>query len=140
MTTTEKKLISITLSERAPVKVDPEQWPLVAMADRHDGEVRCQANNEYAIKVREHADGRRIVYGWHRAGDGGQHRGFRDTYGGFIVEPSNAFRENPTGDSPAVTRAPDEAETVRAIRRVSGMIDDDQLGNACIADLPATEL
>lgn len=61
---------TITLSDRAPVKIVDEDWPLIAIAtDRcHDGKVRSQANraSEWSIRVRRHLgrhlDGSTIVY------------------------------------------------------------------------------
>lgn len=66
------------------------------------------------ILVRAHADGRRIVYGCAPS---------EGAAGGFLVaanEPQSA--------------------TVRAIRRVAGIIDDDDVGNATIDDLPGDAL
>lgn len=130
--TTEKKAITITMSETAPVKLDPEQWPVIASASRHDGAVEVQANTEWAIKVREHADGRRLVYGWECAGNGGKPAGYRPSYAGFLLGASNA----PIANREEVT---DEA-TIRAIRRVAGVIGDEQLGAECIGNLPAQEI
>lgn len=124
MTTTEKKKIVVTMSERSPLKLDPELWPLIADVSRHDGQVECQANREWAIKVREHEDGRRVVYGWVRRGNGGMPIDYRGASGGYLVG---------AGDDV-------DSETIRAIRRVAGIIDYDQLGADCIADLPAEEL
>jgi hypothetical protein len=121
MTTT--KTIKITLSERRPVTIALQDWPTIATAEAHDGKVFSQANTEWAIQVVEHADGRRIVYGWRQAGTGGQYAGWRGADGGYIVE--------------AVDGKPDEAETVRAIRRVGGVIGRDDLAAECIGDLPA---
>lgn len=123
MTTTEKKTRKITLSERRPVTIDPNQWTVAAEAEAHDGKVYVQANTEWLIQVLEHADGRRIVYGWEERGGGGQYAGFRPTYGGFIVDAADG--------------KPDEAETVRAIRRVGGVIGRDDLAAECIGELPA---
>jgi hypothetical protein len=125
MTTDEtaKEMLKITMSERRPLTIDPEQWPLVARAAWHDGAVECQANHVRAIRVREHSDGRRIVYGWLRSGPGGVHAGWRGAEGGFLVA--------------LISGVPDEDGTVRAIRRVGGIIDDDALAAKCIADLPA---
>lgn len=128
MTTTEKKTIRIPMSEQRPVTIDPELWPVIAEATDHDGQVKCQANNEWLLKVRKHADGRRIVYGFHDAGDGGQHIGFRATRGGFLIDPRNK-NEREIDD-----------ETIRAIRRVAGLIDRADLGEDCIQDMPAAEL
>lgn len=124
MTTT--KNIKITLSDRRPVSIDPEKWPIAASVSDHDGQVKCQANTIWYIKVRENEDGRRVVYGAKDAGDGGQHMGFRGTYGGFLIDKLESGQN--------------EEETIRAIRRVAGMIERDDLGAECIGDLPATEL
>jgi hypothetical protein len=118
MTTTNEKL-TITMSERRPISIVKADWPLVARADRHDGAVECQANHAWSIRVREHADGRRIVYGYLRAGNGGVPIGWRGAAGGFLIA------------------AGDDDETVRAIRRVGGIVDDAALADTCIADLPA---
>jgi hypothetical protein len=120
--TTEKK-IRITMSERRPLSIDPDLWPTVAEADWHNGTVACQANTVRCIRVRQHADGRRIVYGFQDAGPGGQHIGTRNPAGGFLL---------PDGSS--------DDETIRAIRRVGGILDDAELAEECIADLPAESI
>lgn len=121
-TTTEKKMITITMSETAPVKLDPAAWPIIASAETHDGQVECQANTLLAVKVREHEDGRRVVYGWRKRGNGGQHAGYREAYAGYLLASSGDDRE---------------AQTIRAIRRVAGVIGDEALAAECIGDLPA---
>jgi len=122
-TTTTTKKIKISMSERRPVEIVAEEWPVIAKAVDHDGKVECQANNVWAIKVREHKDGRRLVYGWHEAGGGGQYAEFRPTYGGFLLDSSQG-----------------EEETVRSIRRVAGMIKREDMGSQCVAALPAEEI
>jgi len=112
--------ITISMSETSPVRIDPAAWPIVAEADRHDGQVRCQATNEWWLAVREHADGRRIVYGCHVAGDGGQYAGFRPRHAGWLLDAG--------------------ADVARAIRRVAGVIGDEQLAAECIAALPAQDI
>lgn len=121
MTTTDK--ILITMSERRPLSVVREEWPIIARADWHDGKVESQANTIRKIRVRQHADGRRIVYGLQEAGEGGQYAGTRNPEGGFLIGIGE-----------------DEDETVRAIRRVAGIIGDDDLGSECIASLPPEEV
>jgi hypothetical protein len=130
--------LKITLSEQRPIKISKSDWPLIARADRHNGRVECQANHEWTIRVREHADGRRIVYGWIIAGNGGVHAGWRETRAGFVVEPTGQLRD--PGNGGALVRTPDDDETIRAIRRVAGAIGDDDMGSECIADLPAIEI
>src|SRR5216684_1858168 len=59
----EKKTLTITLTGRAPVTVDKAEWPIIASSKRHDGQVEVQANRTWRLAVRQHADGRAIVYG-----------------------------------------------------------------------------
>lgn len=120
MTDQAKQTITITMSERRPLRIDPEVWPVIAQAKWHDGPYDFQASTVRLITVREHSDGRRIVYGLQQAGGGGQYVGTRNPEGGFLVSLSDQR----------------EDETVRAIRRVAGIVGDDGLGDACIADLP----
>lgn len=135
------KTIKITLSERRPVTIAPEEWPVIAEATHHDGAVRSQANTEWAIKVREHRDGRRIVYGYVQAGGGGKPAGWRETRAGYIVDAiSRDSMRQPDAGGALVSTYPDDAETIRAIRRVAGVIDRDDLGAECIGELPAETL
>lgn len=141
---TETKTLTITMSERRPLKIDPELWPVIADAKRHDNAIKSQANNVWTIRVREHADGRRLVYGSHEAGQGGQYAGFRERHAGYLVDVDTVVEGH---GSPADMRrayaardAKRDDETIRAIRRVGGVIDDDQLAAECIADLPAEEV
>lgn len=124
----EKKTRIITLTDARPVKIVEADWPVVAVAKTFgDGHIEVQANWTKAIRVREHSDGRRIVYGTHDRGPGGMHMGFRGAAGGSIVPP--------------IGGKPDDEATIRAIRSVADeVIDDVQLGDECIADLPAEEI
>jgi hypothetical protein len=123
MITTEKKTVTITMSDSAPLRIVNEDWPRIADASGHDGQVQSQANHEWYIRVREHQDGRRIVYGSYDSGNGGVHIGFRPRKAGYLV-PAGA----------------DGQDTIRAIRRVAGVIDMPELADECIADLPAQDL
>lgn len=138
--TTEKKTIKITMSERSPVSIDPEEWPVIASADRHDGQVQVQANTEWAIKVREHTDGRRLVYGWCERGNGGKPAGWRPSYAGWLIAARDGEMMRERDDGLMTARHPDEEQTIRAIRRVAGVIGDEQLGAECIGDLPAQSI
>lgn len=57
---------TITLTDRPPVTIAEDNWPLIAVAKdyEHDGQVECQANRKSSwwIGVRKHDDGRAIVY------------------------------------------------------------------------------
>jgi hypothetical protein len=125
-TTNEVKTLKITMSERRPVSINPEEWPVIAEAEWYNGQHRSQANTIRLIKVRQHADGRRLVYGLQKEGNGGQHVGTRNPEAGFLID--------------AVEREPQKDATIRAIRRVGGIIEDDALAAECIADLPAESI
>jgi hypothetical protein len=114
--------IKITMSERRPLSIDPKLWPVIAQADWHNGQHDFQANTIRRIKVRQHADGRRIVYGI-QAGIGRQPIGTRNPEAGFLL-----------------AAGADEDETIRALRRVGGVIGDGALAEQCIGDLPAEEI
>lgn len=114
--TTEQKKIVVTLSDRAPVKIDESEWPVISVADWHDGQERCKSSRHAAMRVREHADGRRLVYGWTKS----QWANERSHRAGFLLE---------RGD-----------DTVRAIRRVAGVLSRHELADDCIADLPPEQV
>jgi hypothetical protein len=130
-TTTEKKTIKVTLSERRPVTIDPDQWPVIASAKTFFGGSghACQANEDAWIKVRQHEDGRVLVYCDRDSGPGGMQMGYRGKRGGFLLVARGSSNEREHTE-----------EIVRAIRRCAGIIDADELGDECIADLPAEEL
>lgn len=133
---------TITMTDRAPVTIDEAAWPCIAKASWHSGEHRSQANEEAWMRVREHADGRRIVYGKRDAGNGGMPVGYRGRSAGFLVDnvrDESRGRQLVEG-GPVEYMWPDADETIRAIRRVAGLIDMGELGNELIADLPAEEL
>lgn len=116
--------MDIVMSNRRPVTIDPEQWHVIARAKWHNGEHEFQANYVRTITVREHADGRRIVYGVHERGNGGAPASFRGSAAGYVVTPRDGGE-------------PDDNETVAAIRRVAEAIGDPGLAGECVADLPA---
>lgn len=57
---------TITLSRRQPVKVNEDDWPVIASASdkEWDNQYECQANriSKWYVGVRQHEDGRAIVY------------------------------------------------------------------------------
>lgn len=137
MTTTK---ITITMSDRAPVSIDPEEWPTIASTEAHDGQVRVQANTEWSITVREHKDGRRIVSGLSERGSGGKPAGWRGARAGYLVAPVDSLRQPPSDPDGPLRAQPDADGTVRAIRRVGGVIGRADLADDCIAELPAEEI
>ncbi len=132
MTATKK--IKVTLSDASPVTIDPELWPIIASADWFNGQHDFQANYTRRIVVREHEDGRRLVYGSYDRGPGGARIEFRGAEAGYLLDDDGYG-----SDEPRLKKAKEE-QTIRAIRRVAGAIGDDELGAECIGDLPAQEI
>lgn len=93
---------------------------MIASANDFTGQYDFQANYVWGIDVREHADGRRIVSGCHVAGPGGAPADFSSLYAGFLLHSGE--------------------DTIRAIRRVAGVVGRPELAAQCIAELPAVEL
>jgi hypothetical protein len=121
-TTTTKRTIALT--NRPPVTITEEKWPRVAWAYEYDTEHECQANRWWHLNVRQHEDGRAIVYGKYETCLNNE----RETCAGEVV---------PAGEDivAAIRRV---AETLalneRSIKLFHHMAQD------CIADLPAQEL
>jgi len=123
------KTRTITLTDRTPVRIAEDAWPLVAEATDNSfagndyGRLRqALARNEvdtYSLRVRQHADGRTLVYGvlcgatvW---------TGTTDHRGGELL--------------------PDGSDIPAAIRRVGEECGlPDHVIRECIADLPAEEI
>jgi hypothetical protein len=117
--------IQIALSEAPPVQITRADWPVIATDSWFSGQHECQANETAWIKVREHSDGRRIVYGIRDKGPGGMPLGYVSSYAGYLL-PANG--EN------------GESDTIRAIRRVAGVLALQNLAASVIAELPARVL
>ena len=132
---TTPKTRTITLTGRPPVKIREDQWPIIAQGSYAwwDNQYRSQANRSVDIwlRVRQHADGRAIVYGGYDYMTCWQGEQGRDVRVGALLEPG--------------------ADLVRAIQQVGAELADrieDEPGaqrvrdviDACIADLPAEEL
>lgn len=134
-TTSEPKQRTITLTDRPPVRIREDQWPVIAHGNYKDwdNQYEFQANRTWKIdiRVRRHQDGRAIVYGVYDY----------DTH--FQGEKCEAHKVGallaPDGDLPAAIKEAAE----QMIERVG---DDDMhrhirdAANECIADLPAQEL
>ena len=133
METTERKRRTITLTNRAPVRIYEDEWPIIAAAkgDSYDGspERHAQALNDgacdtYALRVRRHADGRAIVYGIIEAGIDTD---AEDWKGGEIVEHHADICGTPLD------------LIIVAILRVGDLMPD-RITRECIADLPAEDI
>ncbi len=110
--------MQITLTHQAPVKIDPDRWPLIAEGEDCDDRAHpFQANRQWWIKVRQHADGRSIVYGAHTS----NFQGESDTWGGMVVDP--------------------DEDLSAAIRDLADELGADQIvSSEAISNLPVVEL
>lgn len=126
---------TITLTGRPPVRINEGDWPMIASAcdDEHDGEVECQANcrSRWAVRVRQHQDGRAIVYATYSYSTNWAHsRDFAAKRGVLLGpddSPSQAIQEVCDDIAGAECDAGDEARWAT-------------LAAECVADLPAEEL
>lgn len=146
--TEQPKYRTVTLTGRPPVRIREDAWPIVGRGDwdHHDGVVECQANRtwEARIRVRQHADGRALVYGvyeystdWRhepniRAACGTLLEAGGDEAGGDIVSAACGAG----GDIPAAIRAV-AAELAERGLDASRARD---LADECVASLPAVTL
>ena len=126
--TTTRKTRTITLTDRPPVTIHEVAWPLIARATddsggaNDDGRRAAGELDTYALRVRQHTDGRTIVYG---VLGGSLWTGTEDYRGGELLEASQSSG----------------ADIVAAIRRVGAWCQlPDSVIRACIAALPAEEL
>ena len=118
MTGKEAKVRTITLTGRAPVRIREDQWPQIAHGNWGDNAaIPSQSNRGCDIRVRQHADGRAVVY----ATSWTQWQGERGWSGGELLSAG--------------------ADIATAIERVAeeGGLSDVAV-RECIADLPAEEL
>lgn len=132
-TPTPIKKLTITLTGRPPVRIDEADWPVIASAtySAHDGPIECRANRRWsgAIRVRQHADGRAIVYA--TASYDSQWQGERDysLRGGELLPAGSDLAD-------AISRVHASLEEA-GVDRGRGW---DALAADCIADLPAEDL
>lgn len=130
METKEPKFRTITLTDRPPVKIREDQWPIVAAASYHDyeGQYDFQSFRHWRgwLKVRQHEDGRRIV--------------------SAVYDYDTAYQDERGTNVKAGELLPSSAtmnDVIAAIHRVNAIRPEwckDDLAAECIADLPAEVL
>lgn len=118
----EKKLKLIILTEARPIKIDPEQWGVIARVSWHSGAIEAQAAEVAHITVRQHADGRVLIYGSRDRGPGGMPAGYVGKQAGYL-------RASPTDNS-----------LVHWIKSAAEDLGMPELAQECIADLEPTVL
>ena len=92
---------TITLTGRRPVTVGEDEWPVIASADgdddtdpnpaTHQQTVSRGECDEFTLKVRQHADGRTLVYGVYTEGYGTSHDGL--TRAGELLDCGDGIPE-----------------------------------------------
>lgn len=121
--------LTITLTGRNPVKVTKEQWPVIASAkgdsyasNDYSRYQQAQSRGEidqYRLTVRQHQDGRAIVYGVFDAATAWT--GNEDRRGGELLDAG-------AGIAAAISRVGEDVGLPDSVIR------------QCIADLPAEEI
>ena len=148
METVQNKKRTITLTNSRPVRISDSDWPILASSDwtEHDGQVQCQANRQtWAwINVRQHVDGRTLVYSGYDYSTHFCNESDKTYRGGVMVTPTE-------DEYPIASRTADNDWTgervIAAICSVGEQAIEHtecdefwRLINECIADLPAEDL
>lgn len=114
---------TITMSGRLPVRIKEQDWPIVASAQLSDARPGHNWTRKVEMYVRQHADGRRLVYGTCRSTiDGEPHK-----RGGELLDPGDDLVHMANEMAKALGyKAPDYTP--------------EDLANALLADMPAEPL
>ena len=127
--------LTITLTDRPPVKIKKEDWPIVAEASDKawDNQYEFQANciSKWALRVREHGDGRAIVYAIYSYDSHYRNARTYQVRGGELLTDSSALAE-------AIRRVGEWAS--RQEQNEGGAGRWQTIINECIADLPAVDI
>lgn len=126
----ESEFRTITLTNRAPVRIKTADWPIVAKADGdswnegvdHARHQQARMQNEldtYTLHVRRHKDGRAVVYGRFDAA--------------VIATPSESW-----AGGEVLAKNDDVAQAIRRVGESGGIPD--AVIRECTADLPAENL
>jgi hypothetical protein len=138
--------LTITLTGRPPVKITKDEWPVVASTEEKefDNQYDFQANRKATWKliVRQHADGRTIVYAIHSYTSQYQGENGRDLRGGELLTVSDATADC-VGDTTPIIEA-----IFRVAAEIEARMPEGQwstgvfprLAHECTADLPAVEI
>lgn len=117
METTVQKTRIVTLTDRAPVRIIEDEWPVIATGFDCDSEHAFQANRTWRVTVRRHEDGRTLVYGRFDSRYAHDH----DIRAGYLL--------------------PNDEDVVDVIRTVTSEIGANvHVSSVCIANLPAEEI
>lgn len=137
MTGTQRKQRTITLTGRSPVTINEDEWPVIAGSgwgdnDRPDYEPEANRRADATLRVRQHTDGRTLVYGTYR---------YRTNFQGEDdVRAAAGVLLDAEGDIPAAV-----ASTMNTLCTYNSLPREWQpdwrlLADECVADLPAETL
>lgn len=124
MSTTTTKKRTITLTDRAPIRIAEDRWPLIASGTgrsrvNYGAPIPDYETDGYSLRVRQHADGRAIVYG--------------------VLDASTAWTGTEDRAGGELLAADDDVPA--AIRRVGEYCElPDAIIRECIADLPPLDI
>ena len=130
---TEASPLTITLTGRPPVQVNKIDWPILSSAVEHD-RYGMQIGNEaleeedWSLRVRQHADGRAIVYAiyiYNTIRTGG--RDLQIRAGELLAAGGDVVK--------AIERTAKEMDQRLADEGLAGAIIYRRLGNRCVAGL-----
>ncbi len=133
------KTRTITLTDRPPVKIREDEWPVIAQGSGkssvcHHTPIPDYQVDDYDLRVRQHADGRTIVYGVLNASPAWT--GNESRRGGTILTPPG---DGPlTADDGRTVDGMILVSTIRAVGMECGIPA--SVIRACVADLPADEI
>ena len=140
-TTAAADTLIITLTNHPPVKIKEDNWPVIASADDdgYDGQVYEQSNRmwERGITVRQHADGRTLVYGVYDFETHFQKEKSVRVCGGKLITVQRADAEH-IGDFGPIIDAIREVGEWMVSNTGEAMFQ--RLINECIGNLPVLEL
>jgi len=135
--TAETKTRTITMTDRPPVKIRESEWPVIGRGeyDRADSPIRSQANRTWkcTIVVRQHDDGRAVVYGVYDYGTAWQGERNFGAKAGLLLGAGDDIVGAIHNIGATLTAAADEAGREFG-PHISEAVRD------CIADLPAEEI
>lgn len=119
---------TITMTDRRPLKIDDDAWPLVAKGEGYSGQYDFQAFDGAWVRVRQHQDGRSIVYGYAGDWDGGGRPTRENIRAGYLLDAGQDI-------AAAINRVVSHLEGCDVAGQYAA-----EAGRQCLADLPAEEL
>ena len=140
-TTTTRTPRTIALTGRTPVRIVEEDWPIVAGASDHlfEGEHEFQSSRHtrMSLDVRQHADGRAVVYGHYHYDTAYRREESAEVWHGELL-PAGA--DIPQAVQRVAASLDDARKDAGAADRVRERSPFARLAQECLADLPAEVL